>query len=175
MFVISKITSAVLAAAFAIVGGEPDTLQIMESQTFVKNGMEVTVERTSTHLNVSMEAPTEGWVAIGFNPKSGLAGTYLLMGRVVKGKAEVVEHYTQRPGVYPAITSLGGKVQVQQVSGTEKAGRTHIEFSLPLTAIDSYRYSFSKGLEFTMLMAFSTHDDFDHHSRMRTETAIQIQ
>ncbi|MGJ3234841.1 DOMON domain-containing protein [Marivirga sp.] len=121
-----------------------------------------------------MEATTEGWVAIGFNESTSLAGTYLLMGRVVKGKAEVVEHYTANAGSYKPITQYGITSQTHLISGTESDGITRLKFAIPLAAASTYHKELLPDSEWPLLMAYSLDDDFQHHSIMRTSLTIKL-
>ena len=43
-----------------------------------KNNMRVSWKLEKEYIQFEMEAPTNGWVAIGFNETTSLAGTYLL-------------------------------------------------------------------------------------------------
>ena len=54
-----------------------------------------------------MKAPTDGWIAVGFNTHSGIKGAYLLMGNIINKKVNLIEHYTISPGKYSAISKLG--------------------------------------------------------------------
>ncbi len=136
--------------------------------------MTVSWKHEGNRVFFEMTAPTTGWVAIGFNPDEGITATYLLMGRVVNGEAELVEHYTLAPGNYKDIESLGDKVAVANVSGEESGNTSTIRFSLPVKTDGKYQKSLTTELKYTMLMAFSRDDDFQHHSMMRTSTSIKL-
>ncbi|MEL7342506.1 MAG: hypothetical protein AAGM67_18635, partial [Bacteroidota bacterium] len=59
------------------------------SGTIHKNGMEVKWQREGDRIWFEVQAPTDGWLGISFNENEGIVGSWLLMGRVVAGKAEV--------------------------------------------------------------------------------------
>ena len=121
-----------------------------------------------------MIAPTDGWVTIGFNTSTSTTGAYLLMGHIINGNVAVVEHYTTSPGNYSAITKFGAMAQVADVSGQQKGQRTTIEFSLPVMASGKYQRDLIEGLSYTMLIAYSQEDNFQHHSIMRTPVEIKL-
>lgn len=139
-----------------------------------KNNMTVCWKMEKEYIQVEMEAPTNGWIAIGFNETSSLKGTYLLMGRIRKGKAEVVEHYTEKLGNYKPIADLGVPNQVISISGHEKGNLTKLKFSIPISKSSKYHKQLSTETKWTLLLAYSVDDDFQHHSIMRTSMEIII-
>jgi hypothetical protein len=139
-----------------------------------KNNMTVKWEHKQENILFEMRAPTKGWVAIGFNNTKSLKGTYLLMGRVRKGKAEVVEHYVEQPGVYKPISNYGVINQTSDIEGIEEKNSTIIRFSLPIHTISKYKKQLTKNSNWNLLIAYSLHDDFQHHSIMRTATNIKL-
>jgi len=139
-----------------------------------KNNMTVRWKTEQEIIHFEMEAPTDGWVAIGFNETSSLTGTYLLMGRVKNGKTEVVEHYTSQPGSYKPIVQYGVASQITIISGTETGNFTRLKFSIPVAAASKYHKELLTDSKWTLLMAFSLDDDFQHHSIMRTSVDIKL-
>jgi hypothetical protein len=103
-----------------------------------------------------------------------MTGAYLLMGRIVDGKAEVVEHYTKSPGNYNPLTDYGIASAVHDVSGVETADGSHMRFSLPIIAISAYARNLHSGTTYTVTLAYSRSDDFDHHSMMRTSVIQKL-
>jgi len=139
-----------------------------------KNNMTVRWKMEKEYIYFEIEAPTSGWVAIGFNETTSLAGTYLLMGRIRNGKAEVVEHYTEKPGNYKPIADLGIPNQVISISGDEKGNLTKLKFSIPISKSSKYHKQLSTESKWTLLFAYSVDDDFQHHSIMRTSVNIKL-
>jgi hypothetical protein len=139
-----------------------------------KNGMLIEWHHQNDSVRFEMSAPTQGWIAIGFNDREGMRGTYLLMGRVRNKQAEVVEHYTQNPGNYRPITDLGGQSLVHGVNGKESDHKTVVRFSVPTKAQTAYRSDFFPGKKYFLTLAFSREDDFQHHSIMRTSVKITL-
>lgn len=139
-----------------------------------KNSIIVRWEIMEEHIHFEMEAPTDGWVAIGLNEEPSLAGTYLLMGRIRNGKAEVVEHYTEKPGSYKPLAAYGLTPTPFDVSGGENTRKTRLSFSVPIQKVSKYHKQLLTGTEWTLLMAYSLSDDFQHHSIMRTSMKIKL-
>jgi DOMON domain len=139
-----------------------------------QNGMTVKWEIQDDHLLVTMTAPTEGWVAIGFNTREGLAGTNLIMGCVKNGVAILSDRHTLAPGNHKSIGELGSVEATQLIVGTETKGVTSLTFTLPLMARDEWHHTLVAGKTYHLLMAFSREDDFSHHSMMRTAVEISL-
>ena len=146
--------------------------QLMNSVT--KNDMTVNWQYQNDRIHFEMSAPTDGWVTIGFNTGSGMIGAYLLMGHIVNGHTNIVEHFTSSPGNYQPISNYGVPSAVQNISGREAPKRTTLKFSLPIQATSQYQKDLTENMEYTMILAFSREDDFQHHSMMRTSVNIKL-
>lgn len=144
------------------------------SKIVSKNKMNVSWHFENERIYFEMSAPTDGWVTIGFNAQSETTGAYLLMGNIINGKVNVVEHFTESPGNYSPITKLGAESQVDNIEGIEKNNNTLINFSLPKKAFSKYQKDLLEGNEYTMIIAFSREDDFQHHSMMRTSEIVKL-
>jgi hypothetical protein len=141
---------------------EPE-LKIIE-----KNGMVVNWYHKNQRVFFKISAPTDGWVTLGFNTANGTKGAYLIMGNIINGKVNVIEHYTSSPGNYKPISFYGSKPQVDHINGSEKDGHSEIYFSLPTTSHNIYQKDLSEGQSYHFILAYSREDDFQHHSMMRT-------
>ena len=150
------------------------TAQVNSDKSISKDKMKVNWHYENGRIFFEMSAPTDGWVTIGFNTNSGTKGAYLLMGNIINMKANVVEYYTLNPGNYKTIKSLGDTPQVENISGKEDSNGTTLKFSLPIKAIGKYQKDLIEGSEFTMIIAYSQEDDFQHHSIMRTSVNINL-
>ena len=153
---------------------DPDGKISGEWSQIERNGMTLRWSAGKEFLDLEMRSPQQGWVAIGFNPRSGLKGTHLLMGRVQNGKAEVSDRTILAPGDHQAISNLGEVPWPIQVKGSESSSGTVVRFRLPLHRSDQWRHQLEAGRTYYVLMAFSRSDDFDHHSIMRTEVKITL-
>ena len=144
------------------------------SKVVEKNEMKVSWHFENDRIFFKMSAPTDGWVTIGFNTVKGTKGAYLLMGNIVEGVPNIIEHYTLNPGDYRTISSLGEKSQVKDITGVEKASNSTLVFSLPIIAVSKYQKDLTEGTEYTMIIAYSQEDDFQHHSIMRTSVNVTL-
>ncbi len=169
---IEKSINSILILLIAIISLGVQSKTPKKSVT--KNNMTVTWHYNLDRIYFKMTAPTNGWVTIGFNNTKSIAGNYLLMGRVVNNKVEVVEHHTISAGNYKPITTLGGEVMVKDVNGFEENTKTTILFSLPLNPNTTYQKNLNQDVKQTLLLAYSREDDFQHHSLMRTSINVKL-
>ena len=142
--------------------------------TVRKNNMVVQWLFEKENICFKMEAPTKGWVAIGFNTKETLTGTNLIMGAVENDFYRVDDRYIIGPGNHKNTLEIGGKEAVSSIHGNEQNGTTSIFFTVPINAIDKYHQDLTKGKTIYLLMAYSMVDDFEHHSIMRTTIKITL-
>jgi DOMON domain len=139
-----------------------------------KNGMVVNWQFEGEYLAVQMSAPSDGWVAIGFNTADGLSGTNLIMAAVSDAKTLLSDRYIVAPGDHRSIEDLGGIPSLLLDTGLEKSGTTTISFKIRTEASDKYHFDLSPGKVFHLLLAYSLEDDFMHHSVMRTSVKITL-
>jgi hypothetical protein len=138
------------------------------------NGMTFQWRFGKDHLQCKATAPTDGWVAIGFNTKDELSDTNLIMGAVEQDYVTIDDRFIVKPGDHKSIIELGGSEAIVQRVGAEENGKTSISFSIPLSVNDKFHHNLIEGKEYYVLMAFSQEDDFQHHSIMRTIIKIKL-
>jgi hypothetical protein len=114
-----------------------------------------------------VEAPTKGWVLIGFNQKSDIVGSYLVFG-TVKDKASIyLDKYVRGFADPVSVSGLGEESDLQMLRLQESEGSTYFTFSLPIKSQCAHCPSFPVGSRQYIWLAYSVSDDFDHHSRKR--------
>lgn len=152
-----------------------ETIQTLDKGKRIEvNGMTVDWEHRKGRVFFTLSAPTEGWLVLGFNDKDDISGTNLLFGRVQSGKVEVADHYTIAAGNHKPTEKVGGVAVFQDVSGEEKAGKTTVSFSMPVKAADAFHFDLTEGTARWFICAFSSEDDFYHHSRMREHRKVVL-
>ena len=139
-----------------------------------KNGMEVRWHFEGDRIFFELSAPTTGWATIGFNTSKNMKGAYQIMGHVVNGNPNVVEHCTIAAGNYKPIEKLGAESQLKDVKGNQNEKIIFLWFSLPVRPISKYQRNLNKGMSYTLILAYSQEDDFQHHSIMRTSIPITL-
>ncbi|NOS55261.1 MAG: hypothetical protein HOP37_03285 [Cyclobacteriaceae bacterium] len=148
--------------------------QKKDFKSAVVNGMTFQWRFEKDHLQCQATAPTNGWVAIGFNTKDELSGTNLIMGAVEQDYVTVDDRFIVKPGDHKSILDLGGSEALTQRVGKEENGTTTISFSIPLSVNDKFHHDLQESKEYYVIMAFSQEDDLQHHSIMRTTIKIKL-
>ena len=82
----------------------------------------------SDSLEIELEAPTNGWLAIGFNAENNIVGSDLLQFGIRSGKVYSEDQFVKAPGVHPSDQSLGGECNIRVLEGIEKAGSSRVRF-----------------------------------------------
>ena len=136
-------------------------------------GMAFTWSIVGEHLVGRLEAPTTGWVAVGFNDEPALAGSRLVMSAVVDGALVIEEHVAQPPG-HPTREALGGRSGLVTAAGQERDGRTTVDLILHLDPGDGLTPALARGQAIHLTLAWSHEDDFGHHSAMRTAVDVRL-
>ena len=140
-----------------------------------KNGMTFRWAFEGDRLQCQLEAPAQGWLAVGFNPKSGLTETSLIMGAVhADGRTRIEDHWIIAPGFHRPVTELEQSSALADVKGWQNAKGSSVSFSLPLKAASKFHHDLTIGDSYHLLLAYSRSDDFDHHSSMRSSIEIKL-
>lgn len=143
-------------------------------QKVEKNGMSVEWIIQEDQINFEVFAPEHGWVAIGFNPENRLPGTHLIMGKIEGGSCTISDRYIVNFGNHQAAKELGGKNHLSNIEGRECWKGTLLKFSIDKTPKDAFHYPLQQGKSYTLWIAYSESDDFQHHSSMRTSVEITL-
>ncbi len=163
----------ILGTAFCFAGGQEEVEPVVDDSGYtVVSSDEVElrwlVEGSSVKFIV--QAPTTGWVAVGFDPSQGMKDANFIMGYVEDGTASVADHFGNGALSHINDKELGGSDDIIEFSGTETDGTTEINFTIPLDSGDSYDAPLRKGEEHVILIAYGPNnaDNFTskHSKRM---------
>ena len=111
-------------------------------------------------IDIELAAPTKGWVAIGFNPETGrtMKGANLILGLVIAGKAQVVDHYGTMKDKHKDDDKIGGQTNISNVSGSEENGKTELAFTIPLDSADAKDAALNLDGDNIVLLAYGKSD-----------------
>ncbi len=130
-------------------------------------GMEFSYALRGDSVDISLSAPTRGWIGIGFNDQNSIVKSDLLLFHVINGNTEAIDMYVVGVGNPKKDTELAGQHSISIKEGQEIGNKTIVRFSLALNSNDRYDYQHQLAEDFWLILAYSTHDEFAHHSRMR--------
>ncbi|MBN1835885.1 MAG: hypothetical protein JW820_08540 [Spirochaetales bacterium] len=122
------------------------------------NGMVVRWRVEGPRLRLVLEAPTRGWVGIGFKPEFKMQGANFLIGYVRRGEAFIEDHAGTHKDKHGADTRLEGTRDVELVAGSEADGRTRLEFTIPLDSGDPRDKPLVPGERVPLLLCYGPDD-----------------
>lgn len=143
-----------------------------QATTIQQNGMTFTWEVEGNEIIATVTGPLQGWLAVGFSDKPGIVGSNLLMMRVTEDGLYGEDQLVTGVRMHPTIESLEGQSGLLLLDGKESEEGTSIRFRMVFYE-DPFHHQLIPGDICYLTLAYSVADEFDHHSRMRTETQIR--
>jgi len=125
-------------------------------------------------LEVILSAPTEGWVAVAFNPTKMMQGANFVIGYVQDGQAYIRDDYGNWLTSHVSDESQGGTQDVVLVRGEENNGSTTLRFTLPVDSADEYDGKLNIGGTNTILLAYGANDSFTSMHRVKTKIETEF-
>lgn len=143
--------------------------------TVENQGITLTWEIEEDYLLVTVKAPTEGWVAVGFKPERAMQGANIIIGYVERDGTVVVEdHYGTRPVAHQPDVSIGGTRDVERIEGSETGGYTELSFAVPMQPDDDYDATLTPGETLTVILAYGGRDHVRMKHQVRTVVEITL-
>ena len=125
-------------------------------------GMTLKWKVEGTALDLIVQGPTKGWVAVGFDPETLMKGSDILIGYVdAEGKTTVVDSYGDQLTSHKADTDLGGSDDVTVIGGEETDQGTSLHLSIPLNSGDKYDKVLAAGATHKVMLAYGGADDVE--------------
>ncbi len=131
-----------------------------------------TVEGANLHIILS--APTEGWVAVGFNPSKVMKDADFKLAYVQGSTTVIEDHFGTGLFGHKIDSSIGGSSDFELINGTESSGVTTVEFTMPLNSGDDFDSPLQEGDEVKILLAYGTRDDLSRKHKKRTSIIIEL-
>lgn len=126
------------------------------------------------YLKIRLSAPTEGWVAVGFNPSNMMKDADYKLAYVEDGQTFIEDHYGSGYISHKEDTNLGGTGDFELDGGSEENGVTSVGFTIPLNSGDAYDKILKEGDEVKVLLAYSGRDSFRRKHKERTSVVIRL-
>ena len=117
------------------------------------------------HFRLAVEAP--GWILLGFNLNSEIMNSYLVFGREDQLGQHVEDHFVVAHGRHESLFELGEGAGLKDCSVSMSNTKKELRFSLPIKSVSDFSPDFTVKKEHFIWLAYSTENDFNHHSRKR--------
>ncbi|MDQ1261038.1 MAG: hypothetical protein QG575_219 [Euryarchaeota archaeon] len=141
-------------------------LQSPARQGYSGGDMEISWKNDQEYIYLALNASTDGWLAIGFEPLEWMKNADIIMASVQAGKALALDEYcTGNYGPHSEDTMLGGTNDIAEFAGRKEAGRTVFELKRRLDTGDKFDKAFSPGQAISIIWALSNNPDisFKHN------------
>lgn len=113
-------------------------------------------------IEFELEAPTLGWIGIGFNDSNVLSGSDWIQLAVVQGEVIFADQYFNTDRMPIRDEYIGGCPNVLLLDGQELKARTIVRFKIPIDSNDTYDFKHLDGQSLWLILAYSLEDDFSH-------------
>lgn len=145
-----------------------NTQSVPESPVvYTADGVTLTIRLETDSLEISISAPTTGWVAVAFEPSRAMKDADICIGYVQGGEVSLRDDFGTGNTSHAPDTSLGGESSFAGLSGTETDGVTSITFTIPRNSGDSFDKVLTAGGSFKVLLGYGPEgsDDFTTYHR----------
>ena len=130
-----------------------------------------------SNLEVELEGPSTGWVAVGFAGSYLMHDSNIILGYVSGDTAYIRDDFGVDSNTHVSDNDLqGGEQNVSDKAGSEGSGRTSISFTTPLDSGDLYDNALSAGNSYNIVFICGSDgaDDFTSDYSTITSTSITI-
>lgn len=143
-------------------------------QTKEVSGIRFTYQVVGKELKCTLEAPTNGWIGVGFNHKNAIEGSDLLLFNGISGKFSSTDLFVKGAGNPVKDENNGGANHIRLENGVERDAYTRVDFSIPMDSKDRNDFVHKTNTSYWLILAYSVDDDFNHHSRVRKHIPFSI-
>jgi hypothetical protein len=128
------------------------------------------------NLSFEVDAPTTGWISVGFDPTRVMKDADFVIGYVDGSSVVVKDQFGNGTFSHKADTELGAADDIIEASGSEQGGRTVIRFTIPINSGDEYDTVLTPGELHTVLIAYGPdgEDNFTKKHAMRTKVSVKL-
>ncbi|MFW6355225.1 MAG: DOMON domain-containing protein [Spirochaetota bacterium] len=137
-------------------------------------GMELGWRVVGDELEVRVSGPTSGWVAVGFKPSRAMADANILMGYVNGSDVVMTDQFGTSMSTHQPDDELGGRSDVEVVSGSETSRTTTITFRIPLDSGDEYDQPLAAGETVRVILAYGPNNADDVRTYHVNRTGLEI-
>ena len=125
-------------------------------------------------LEIYLSAPTEGWVAVGFNPTNMMQNANFIIGYVNDSGVKLRDDYGSWATSHAEDEKNGGTSDFTILGGEEKDGTTVLHFSIPFATGEEFEEEIKPGEENKVILAYGTKDDFTSMHRKKGSITVEF-
>ncbi len=126
------------------------------------------------NIDIVLSAPTEGWVAVGFNPSKMMKDADFLIGYIKNGEVFLRDDFGSGNTQHRADTDFGGTDNITIKGGSETDTATTLRFSIPLDSGDPKDRKLIQGREYKLIFAYGRDDSFISYHKVRAGLMITL-
>ncbi len=128
-----------------------------------------------SNLEVELEGPSTGWIAVGFAGSYLMHDSNIIIGYVSGSSTNIRDDFGVDSNTHVSDTDMsGGEQNVSDTSGSESSGNTKISFTTPLDSGDLYDNALSEGQNYSVIFACGQDGEDNYTSDCRTITSTSI-
>lgn len=142
-------------------------------RTIRPDGVSFSWRHEDERLFARLEAPTQGWIAAGFNDEPSLKNTRFVIAAPSQAPLRAEDHIALVPD-HRNVVDLGLSPAVSDIAGTTTSKGSALEFSLPHRFGERPTLTLGPGSRTYLMLAFSHEADFAHHSAWRRHFTITL-
>jgi hypothetical protein len=124
------------------------------------------------YLEGTLQAPGDGWVAVGFNPRNMMEGADFIIGYVADGEVHIRDDFGDWYTSHNSDESLGGLDNIEILGGHQDETGTVLQFRKLLDTGDEYDHVFVPGQEIPVIFAYSDEDSYSGMHKRRGKATI---
>ncbi|MDY7029387.1 MAG: DOMON domain-containing protein [Spirochaetota bacterium] len=177
IFILTAVLLMLSASVWA--NGEQEVVPERDSDGYLSvsaDDMQVRWMVEGEDLSFEVDAPTTGWIAVGFDPTRVMKDANIVIGYVDGSSVVVKDQFGNGTFSHKSDTELGGTDDIIEASGSEQGGRTVIKFIIPIDSEDEYDTILTPGELHTVLIAYGPNgaDNFTTKHAMRTKVSVRL-
>lgn len=144
-------------------------------KTTEKDGFDLKWRVSGSNLEVELEGPSSGWVAVGFGGSYLMHDSNIIIGYVNGSSVNIRDDFGIDSNTHESDSNLqGGEQNVSDKSGSESSGKTEIRFTIPLDSGDLWDVVLSEGQSYNIVFICGEDGADDFTSAYKTITSKSI-
>ncbi|MCD4846786.1 MAG: hypothetical protein K8R76_01185 [Candidatus Aegiribacteria sp.] len=177
MFNLKYVLFSVLIILILVTGCDENPFDPNSWKTTSKDGFELKWRVSGSNLEVQLEGPSSGWVAVGFGGSYLMHDANIIIGYVNGSSVNIRDDFGIDSNTHESDSNLqGGQQNVSDKSGSESSGNTEISFTIPLNSGDLWDVALYEGQSYNIIFICGEDgaDDFTSDYKDITSTSITL-